>query len=192
VNRDGDPFDALVAAAADDADAALALAATYARAPRPARVSLLDAIRAGAAAEGVSPIGPLAALLAVEVDLEVAAQIRDALFTSQPHMGLAPETTPTALMTGDLEDGAVILSRPLYGPFVDVVAVVWERGRVIRTRIEPLLRHDAIEEVSTALPDASLLAVTDYHRAQRRLTEVLWRHLRDAGGALPASLAAHV
>ncbi len=193
MNRAGEPFDALVAAAVDDAEAALALAATYGRAPEQARAAFIDAVREGAAAEGVSAVGPLVALLSVESDPALAARIRDVLFADGQHREMTPELrTPAAWMGGDGETGAVVLSRPLYGPFVDVVAVVWEQGRVIRTRVEPLLRFDAIERVSMALPDASSLEATGYARARRRLVEVLWRHLRNDGGALPSSLAAHL
>jgi hypothetical protein len=177
----------------DDAEAALALAATYARAPAEARAALIDAVREGAHAEGVSSVGPLAALLSVEPDPSLAARIRDVLFAEGQQRELAPEIrTPAAWTSGDADTGAVVLARPLYGPFVDVVAVVWEEQRVVRTRVEPLLRHDAISRVSMTLPDASALEACDYARARRRLVEVLWRHLREDGDTLPASLAAHV
>jgi hypothetical protein len=188
-----DPFGAMVAAAGDNAEAALALAGAYARVPRPARAALIDAVQAGAVSEGVSTVGPLAALLAVEVDPELAGRIRDALFSGAPQGGSAPVMpTAAAWTSGDTVDGAVVLARPLYGPFVDVVAVVWEGGRVVRTCVEPLLRHDAITRVSMALPDAASLEATDYHRARQRMIDVVWCHLRDGLGTLPASLAAHV
>jgi len=193
VSHGGDPFDALVSLAGDDAEAAFALAAAYARLPNAARAAFVDAVRAGAAAEGVTGVGPLAALLAVEVDATLAARIRDALFADAQRADLAPESpTAAAWACGDLEDGSVVLARPLYGPFVDVVAVVWESGRVVRTRVEPLVRHDAISRVSMVLPDASTLEAMDYARARARLVDVLWRHLRERRGVLPAALAGHV
>lgn len=171
----------------------MALAAAYARAPEVARAALIDAVQASAVAERISPVGPLAALLSVETAPSLAAHIRDALFAHAQKDELTPSPqTPAGWTHGDHRNGAVLLARPLYGPFVDVVAVVWEGGRVVRARVEPLLRHDAIARVSMMLPDAADLEATDYHRARQLLADVLWRHLRDGLGALPASLATHV
>jgi len=188
---DGAPFGALVAAAGDDPEAALALAGAYARVPREAREALLAAVIGDAAEEGVSALGALAALLSVEDDPTMAARIRDAML--EGHAPAETATPSTAwLARNGAQNGAVVLVRPLYGPFVDVVAIAYSDNQVTQTIIEPLVRADSLERVLAALPDGLALEPASFDDARELLVETVWSHLRRGGDALPVGLAAHV
>lgn len=191
---DGAPFGALVAAAGDDPEAALALAGAYARVPREAREALLAAVIGDAAEEGVSALGALAALLSVEDDADVAARIRDAMLEGhRPAERVNPSTAWLAQGgQGGACGGAVVLVRPLYGPFVDVVAIAYSEDRVTQTIIEPLVRADTLDRVLAGLPDGLTLEPAIFEDARDLLVDTVWTHLRRGGDALPVGLAAHV
>ncbi len=191
---DGAPFGALVAAAGDDPEAALALAGAYARVPREAREALLAAVIGDAAEEGVSALGALAALLSVEDDPTMAARIRDAMLEGHtPVESAIPSTAWLAQREQEgIQGGAVVLVRPLYGPFVDVVAIAYSDDQVTQTIIEPLVRADSLDRVLAALPDGLALEPASFDDARELLVETVWTHLRRGGDALPVGLAAHV
>jgi len=187
---DGAPFGALVAAAGDDPEAALALAGAYARVPREAREALLAAVIGDAAEEGVSALGALAALLSVEDDAAMAGRIRDAML--EGHRPAESTNPSTAWLAQEGQGGAVVLVRPLYGPFVDVVAIAFSDDQVTQTIIEPLVRADALDRVLAALPDGLTLEPARFEDARDLLVDTVWAHLRRGGDALPVGLAAHV
>ncbi len=189
----GRPFGALVAAAARDAEAACALAAAYARLPPNARVQMIDAVASDASAERVDPLAPLAALLAVEDEAELAARIRDALLgLCRATEQRGPSSEPRALCASDRGAHAAVLVRPLYGPFADVLAVAWrEGGGVTHAVVEPLVRDDGIDAVTARLPDGLLLVTAPYLRTRDRVVAALWDELRE-GRSLPAEIAAHL
>ena len=157
-------FAALVSDAAQVPAAAHALADAYRALSVLDRRRLVDAVVADCHGD---PAAPLAALLAVEDDPQVAAAIHRAMERS-PADALAV-SAPWALGG----DRRITIVQPLHGPFVETLEVRWDDDEVA-VEHDPLRRAD----------DLGGRDAIDLGRALRTLTRVLWDHRR-RGGTLP-------
>lgn len=182
------PFDALLAAAEHDPDAAEGLALGYAALARDEREALVGAVLEDAEASGRSPATTLALLLSVEEDRflarDIAAALVDAGFGERP--GLERDV---GWAWGGREEGGVAVARHLHGAFIEVACLGWRGGELEAPRVEPIARHERLDDVRrrVGVPDsADLLAFDD---ALDRLAAQLWR-LRRARGSLPERLRA--
>lgn len=182
---DESPFEALLALADRDAEAAEGLALAYAALERHDRDALVASVVHDARRAGRSPAGPLALLLAVEPDRELAETIARALAELEP----PGRARGTGWIWGSEEEGGVALAREA-GPSLTLLGVRWRGAAIDVSRPEPV-RCDALErgremlEVPTSAEMCSLDAAID------RLAERLWRTCRDHG-PLPAELRALV
>lgn len=183
----GSPFGALIAAAGRDADAARSLALAYVEHETEMRLKLLAAIVDDARSEGVDVGAVLAPLLSVEPDATVARAIAAAM---QAHggAGLAPSASAAALVAGDGHQGGVVLARPLYAGFVEILAAAWapEIG-VTHVVVEPFAHASDLEARAAELPPHLELRAAPIARAIDLLADVLWRHRR-RHGRLPDGL----
>ncbi len=182
------PFDALVAAADEDAQAAEALALGYAALERDEREAILAAVVCDAEVNGRSPATTLALLLSVEEDRflarDIAAALVDAGFGERPGF-----ERDVGWAWGGGEEGGVAVARQLHGAFLEVACLSWRNGELEPPRVEPIARHERLDEVRRRIgvpESADLLAFDD---ALDRLAAQLWR-LRRARGSLPERLRA--
>jgi hypothetical protein len=181
------PFGALVAAASRDASAARSLALAYAEHPPETRLRLIDAIVADAMIEGADVATVLAPLLSVEGDPQVARAIAAAM-CHHDGAGLAPATRPEALAAGDARVGAVVLTRPLYGDFVEILAAAWSAdGGVTHVLVDPLAHPADVGARAADLPLDPALRPAPMDRAIDLLADALWHH-KQRFGALPDGL----
>ncbi|HEY8428164.1 MAG TPA: hypothetical protein VIL20_07310 [Sandaracinaceae bacterium] len=187
------PFDALLAAAEEDPEAAEALALGYAELSREERAAIVDAVVRDAEAGGRSPSTALALLLAVEEDRHVARDIAAALVDAG--FGAAPEPAKGAIARdlgwawGGRDEGGIAIVRHLHGLFIEVACVGWRGGELEPPRVEPIARGEHLDEVRRRIgvpESADRLAFDD---AIDRLAAQLWR-IRRARGALPERLRA--
>lgn len=175
------PFGALIAAASQDPAAARGLASAYASLDVVARLRIVDAVVIDARAEGIAPGAALLPLLAVEEDTAVAQVIAAALRAEEG--GIAPITgadvTAHALVAGDATRGAVLLTRPLYGEFVEVLGLAWrEEEGLTHTLFEPLTHRDKASGCARRLPPDLTLEAMPIDYAVDLLAPVLWRARR--------------
>lgn len=115
----------LLRVAATNADGVTALAAAYAELDHAERARLVDAIESASLEHDVV-FHLLATVLAVETDVAVAEHIVARMKRHRPHAA-GPETDPSlrAFVAGDESSGALVLLRPLHGPFVESLALAW-------------------------------------------------------------------
>jgi hypothetical protein len=181
------PFGALVAAASKDAAAARSLAMAYAEHPAETRLRLIDAIVADAHVEGADVGALLALLLGIEAEPEVARAIAAAMH-HHGGAGLAPATQASALAAGDNRAGAVVLTRPLYGDFVEILAAAWSaEGGVTHVLVDPLAHPADVDARAADLPPSLSLHPAPMERAIDLLADALWHHKRRFG-TLPDGL----
>jgi hypothetical protein len=175
-----DPFGAFVARASRDPVAHAALAGAYASFDRRAREELVDAALAAARAERV-PVAPLlAAFLSVEPIGAVAARIAEALYAIDREDELAPETEAF----GVIESDRVILVRPLYGAFCQVLALGLDAEGPRSVDVDDLVDRQSIDERVGARRRVP------YEAARGKIVDVLWRaHRAGRGIATSAAVA---
>lgn len=179
-----EPFGALLAAAVENPTAAQGLALAYAALERPQRRLLIDAVVADTRAAGISGAAVLAPLLAVEEDVELARYVASAISASGG-AGLRCDESCRALIAGDSSEGAALLSRPLYGRFVEVLGLAWSRDQgVVHTVFEPLATRDDVQRHAKALPCKQELEETPATFAVDVIAAALWQHRR-LHGELP-------
>lgn len=170
------PFDALLAAAGRDPEAAAGLTLAYAEMPRAAREKLIEAIRGDVAA--------LVWLLGVEREPALAQAIADALraSTAQPSSG-----RDVAFGWVDGSSGGVAIVRHLHGDFVDAIRVSWSVD-ALDAEVLPIGRGDDLDALRrrAGIPDAARRVPREH--AVDALTEALWRHHR-AGRPIPEAIA---
>lgn len=166
------PFEALIAAAGRDPEAAAGLALAYADMPRAAREKLVESI--------ATHPNALVLLLGVEREPELAQAIADALRATAARPS---EDRDVAFAWGDGQTGGVGVVRHLHGDFVDTLRVSWTPSE-LEAQVLPIGRADDLEALRTraAVP-------ADARRVPREvavdaMTEALWRHHR-AGRAIP-------
>lgn len=177
------PFDALLALADRDAEAAEGLALAYAALERDERDALVASVVRDAEVAGRSPARPLALLLAVEKDEELAERIARAL-ADVDRPGRARGTGWT---WGSVERGGVALAREA-GPALALVAVRWSGGQLEVLQPAPVGR-DQLEEGRLRLGVPESAETRSLDAAVDRLAEQLWR-ARLANGPLPTGLSA--
>jgi hypothetical protein len=178
----------LLAAAVENPSAAQGLALAYAALDRPQRRLLIDAVIADTGATDISAAAVLAPLLAVEVDVELARYLASAMSASGG-AGLRCDESCRALLAGDSSEGAALLARPLYGRFVEVLGLCWDRDRgVIHTVFEPLATRDDVQRHAKALPSKLELEDSPATYAVDVIAAALWQHRR-IHGELPDLVA---
>jgi hypothetical protein len=183
-----EPFSALLAAAVENPSAAQGLALAYAALDRPQRQRLIDAVLADTRSADMDPSAVLAPLLGVEVDLELARYIASAISASGG-AGLRCDATCRALLTGDASEGGALLARPLYGRFVEVLGLAWNREQgVVHTLFEPLASAGDLERHARKLPWGSQLEEMPVAFALDTIVMALWHHRR-LHGELPELVA---
>ena len=185
--RGESPFDALMRAAEQDAEAAEGFALAYASMPREERAKLVDTVIADAEAAGRSPAGPLMLLLAVEEELDLAKGIANALLASEPK--LARRGIDAGWVWGAETEGGVAVVRHLHGGFVELLRVGWE-GTDVEGDSVPLAHEEELPDRRRALGVPQKAERVPLERAIDRLTEQLWR-VRRRGGDLPERLRAY-
>jgi hypothetical protein len=184
----GEPFSALLAAAVENASAAQGLALAYAALERPQRQLLIDAVLADTRAADMCPSAVLAPLLAVEEDVELARYIASAISASGGK-GLRCDATCRALLAGDANEGGALLSRPLYGPFVELLGLGWTRERgIVDTLFEPLITTQDIPRHAQTVAWGSQLEEIPVAFAMDVIASALWQHRR-LHGELPQLVA---
>lgn len=175
------PFDALLRAAARDADAASGLALAYAEMTTDARTKLIDAVAPDPNA--------LALLLGVEEDPALAWKIAVALRTFERGAGqggLASARRDAAFEWGDVDEGGVGLVRHLHGEFVDALRVSWSAG-TLDVEALPVSTGGDAEALGKEVGVPSDGKRVPFERGVDRLTEVLWR-IRREGRVIPAAV----
>ncbi len=179
------PFDALLVAAEHDPEAAEGLAQAYGALSLDQRRALIESVVADVGAAGRSPTAPLALMLAVEGDRELARSIANALVEA----GARHRARHSAWSWGSDSDGGIAVARPLTNDELEVVALEWRGGELSSVRRETLIRRDALDAARAKLgvPDAA--AVLGLDDAVDRLAECLWRS-RVRRGSLPEDLRA--
>lgn len=181
-------FSALLSAAAENASAARGLALAYAALDRPQRQQLIDAVIADTRAASMDPSAVLAPLLGVEVDVELARYIASAISASGG-AGLRCNASCRALIAGDASDGGALLARPLYGRFVEVLGLGWNRERgIVHTLFEPLASANELERFARDLPWGAQLEEMPVAFALDTVVMALWQHRR-LHGELPELVA---
>lgn len=171
----------MLAAAVENPSAAQGLALAYAALDRAQRRLLIDAVIADTRATEISPAPVLAPLLAVEVDVELARYLASAMSASGG-AGLRCDESCRALLAGDSLEGAALLSRPLYGRFVEVLGLCWCRDQgVTHTVFEPLATRDDVLRHAKALPAPSELEESPATYAVDVIAAALWQHRRIHG-----------
>jgi hypothetical protein len=180
----GEPFSALLAAAVVRPSAARGLALAYVELDLAQRQQLIDAVLNDTRAEGIDPSAVLAPLLGVEVDVELARYIAAAI-SADGGAGLRCDGRCRALLTGDASQGGALLSRPLYGRFVEVLGLAWnlEHG-IVHTVFEPLASGADLDAFARLLPWAEGLEEMPVAYALDRIVMALWHHRR-LHGELP-------
>jgi hypothetical protein len=183
-----EPFSALLAAAVENPSAAQGLALAYAALDCSQRQRLIDAVLTDTRNAGMDPSAVLAPLLGVEVDLELARYIASAISASGG-AGLRCDATCRALLTGDAGEGGALLSRPLYGRFVEVLGLGWNREQgVVHTLFEPLASATDLEHYAHKLPWGAQLEEMPVAFALDTIVMALWHHRR-LHGELPELVA---
>lgn len=181
------PFGALLAAAVRDPAAARGLALAYASLDRLGRERIIEAVVADARAEAISVSAPLASLLAVEDDPDLAKQIAEAI-ADDGGAGLASSSTPRAFVAGDEIDGGVLLVRPLHGTFVEALALAWkERGEITHQTYEPMIDDSNAKHLLSRLPPDLRFEEMPIRFVIDRLAPIVWTHRRKKG-ELPAGM----
>jgi hypothetical protein len=103
---------------------------------------------------------------------------------------LTAEAAPRAACAGDARDGAALIVSPLYGPFVEVLAVAWGNDGVDGV-VEPLVHHEDVDVVWARLESRHVLLSADEAEVRELLTDACWHALR-AGGRVPEILASRL
>ncbi len=175
-------FGALLGAAVKDPAAARGLILAYPSLERAHRLQTIDAIVNDALVEGIGASAVLASLLPVEEDLEVAKRIADAM-SFGGDTGLRSKLRTRAWLAGETVDGGVVLVRPLYGEFVEVLGLAWnEASGITHAMFEPLAHHEQAREQVRALPERLRFEEMPVTFAIVTVTQVLWSHRRMHGG----------
>jgi hypothetical protein len=138
----------------------------------------VDAALAAARDERV-PVAPLlAAFLSVEPIGAVAARIAEALYSRERSDELAPETEAFGVIEAD----RVILVRPLYGAFCQVLALGLNEQGPSSVAVDDLVDRASVDErVGTRRR-------VPYEAARGKIVDVLWSAHR-AGRAIQTSAA---
>lgn len=179
-----EPFGALLAAAVENPSAAQGLALAYAALDRPQRRLLIDAVVSDTRAAGINAAAVLAPLLGVEDDVELARYVASEISASGG-AGLRCDESCRALLAGDSSEGAALLSRPLYGRFVEVLGLSWTRDRgVTHTVFEPLATREDVPRHAKALPCPVEFEASPVAYAVDVIAAALWQHRR-LHGELP-------
>ncbi len=191
-DRDGGadtPFEALLRAAATDAEAASGLALAYADMIPEARAKLVESVIDGPK-RGAAPANTdvLLLLLGVEEEPAIAQVIADALLSAVEDR--LPEARrpqrDAAFGWGDPTRGGVGIVRHLHGEFADALRVSWSSDAL---EAQSLLMTDAIDldrlRQRTSIPSGAQRV--PFEHAVDSLTAALWRHRR-SGGEMPAEV----
>jgi hypothetical protein len=179
-----EPFSALLSAAVENPSAAQGLALAYAALERPQRQRLIDAVLDDTRAASMDPSAVLAPLLGVEVDLDLARYIASAISASGG-AGLRCDAQSRALLAGDAMEGGALLSRPLYGRFVEVLGLAWDREHgIVHTLFEPLATAGDLERFAHKVPCQAAFEEMPVAFALDAVVMALWQHRR-LHGELP-------
>ncbi len=178
------PFDALLVAAEEDAEAAEGLALAYAALDHDARSALFTSVVRDAEDAGRSPAGPLALLLAVEEDRALAERIARALSDASPPPGRARGAGWT---WGSSEEGGIALASE-GAAAIALFGVTWEGARLRALRAGPVAKGQ-LEEGRRRLGVPESAETIPLDAAIDRLASQLWR-ARRASGPLPEDLRA--
>lgn len=189
-------FVELLRVAAEHAEGAAALADAWTELPREPRGRLLDAI-VDAELAPASTFQLLAAVLAVETDLELATRIADAMKARASAGGAPTSAELCAFAAGDEEEGALVLVRGLHGPFVESLALAWRppvpqsADPALEWSFEPFARSDGVGALvsrwAARTRAGGLLAPLAIERAMELLAAVVWTEHRRTG-RLPSGL----
>lgn len=181
-------FSALLSAAVENPSAARGLALAYAALDRTQRQHLIDAVLTDTRAASMEPSAVLAPLLGVEVDVELARYIASAISASGG-AGLRCDASCRALIAGDANEGGALLARPLYGRFVEVLGLGWNREQgIVHTLFEPLTSASDLDHIARDLPWGSQLEEMPVAFALDTVVMALWQHRR-LHGELPELVA---
>jgi hypothetical protein len=179
-----EPFSALLAAAVENPSAAQGLALAYSALNRAQRHRLIDTVLDDTRNAGMDPSAVLAPLLGVEIDVDLARYIAAAISASGG-AGLRCDGRCRALLTGDASQGGALLSRPLYGRFVEVLGLAWNREHgIVHTVFEPLAAGADLERFARKLPWGEGLEEMPVAFALDKIVMALWHHRR-LHGELP-------
>ena len=179
-----EPFSALLAAAVENPSAAQGLALAYAGLEHTQRRRLIDAVLFDTRAADIDPSAVLAPLLGIEEDLDLARYIASAISASGG-AGLRCDATTRAFLTGDSTDGSALLARPLYGRFVEVLGLAWNRERgVMKSLFEPMASGGDLDRFKRKLPQGERLEEIPVAFALDVVVMALWQHRR-LHGELP-------
>jgi hypothetical protein len=179
-----EPFSALLAAAVENPSAAQGLALAYAALDHAQRRRLIDAVLDDTQIAGMDPSAVLAPLLGVEVEVDLARYIASAISASGG-AGLRCDGRCRALITGDASQGGALLARPLYGRFVEVLGLAWDREHgIVHSVFEPLAAGGDLERCAHLLPWGEGLEEMPVAFALDTIVMALWNHRR-LHGELP-------
>jgi hypothetical protein len=179
-----EPFGALLSAATQSPSAAQALALAYAEFDRTQRQLLIDAVLADAGNQGINASTVLAPLLAIEQDIELARNIASAI-AATGGAGLRCDESCRVLLAGDGIEGCALLARPLYGRFVELLGLCWNREQgIANTLFEPIATTADMQRVARGLPRAGSLEEIPVAYAVDVIAAALWHHRR-LHGELP-------
>ncbi len=160
-------FSGLLAKSSRDSEALTALALAYAGLSAKDR----EALAAAVFEDSHDPRDVLAAFLAVEDDLDLAARLAGLLSL---RFGRPAAGTAEANLRGDDSEGEVELIRPLHGSFVEVMRIIWNQSKIKRIAIEPVVHSKELR----ASPRVPLRTAVDC------VAPLLWRYAR-AGNEMP-------
>jgi hypothetical protein len=177
------PFDALLEAAAYDAEAAEGLVEAYGALPEAERRALVDTVITDSRAAGRSPAPTLTLFLSAETSPSLIGVLAQALLREH-------ETTSAdvyqAWTWGSERDGGVALTRR--GPAgPELVRVSWQAGELEGARVSALGQAEMTdhEARTLGLPDGA--DAVEWDAAVDRLAARLW-HERLRQGSLPERL----
>jgi hypothetical protein len=157
----------LLAKTSSDSEALTSLALAYAGLNSRER----EALAAAVFEDSHDPRDVLAAFLAVEEDLDLAARLAGLLSL---RFGRPAAAVAEANLRGDDSEGEVELIRPLHGSFVEVMRIIWNHSKIDRIAIEPVV-HSRDLRSSPRVP---------VRTAVDCVAPLLWRYAR-AGNEMP-------
>ncbi|MGE0789341.1 MAG: hypothetical protein AB7S26_26945 [Sandaracinaceae bacterium] len=174
------PFEALLASAERDAEAATGLALAYADMHVDAREGMLRVL----IEERPIRVGVLALLLGVEESPELAMRIAMAIKDAG---GTSRQGSDEAWAWGGHDAGGVALFSRLHGGFLEAVTIAWTDDGASHELV-PLAREDELVALKARFGIPGGAARVSLEVATDRLAEGLWR-LRLRRGELPETLA---
>lgn len=160
-------FSGLLAKTSCNSEALTNLALAYAALSEKER----EAIASAVVEDSHDPRDVLAAFLAVEEDLDLAARLAGLLSL---RVGRPVVAAPAASLRGDDCEGEVELIRPLHGSFFEVMRIIWNHNKIERIAIEPVVHSKELP----SSPRVPLRTAIDC------VAPLLWRYAR-AGNEMP-------